>query len=253
MIGLDRPFKQSLFVDDQTFDRLEKHLADADRRDLEIDGRLDLSGNSLPKPQGAFVSVRRQELISNEDRIYAIVGFNLGAHGRCRFMPKRPLSPSTVVRHASPSTHLRVRLVDLRFSLDMERGQMSEIRCDGLIRAPNKPYNGAGVTVEFLEHDRDRSGDYPEEAEAGKFWLHPPEQNASPDRGYYGSIYLHFTEDDALKFLFPLLALGSGYGSLVLTLSMPIDDAFLDTASEPLSVAISRYCLELARNLGSDR
>ncbi len=90
-----------LFVDDQTFDRLEKHLADADRRGFVIDGRLDLSGSSLPKPESILGGVRRQELVSDEDRIYAIVGFDLGAHRR-RFRYCRARGPRQPGRYSSP-------------------------------------------------------------------------------------------------------------------------------------------------------
>jgi len=133
----------------------------------------------------------------------------------------------------------------------MERRNIAQIRCDGVIWEPKKAYNGAEVAVEFHERARDYCGDYPTEAAAGTLSLDPPKVNAATNLGYNASIDIQFTEDDLRDFLFPLLTLGSG--PLDLTLSLSVDYACLDNATEPISVDISKYFVDVVRDFTSSR
>jgi hypothetical protein len=243
--GFGPPINVLVAVEPDMFNTLQRQIAEADRRQRSIGARLDLSGKSLPEKTEAMEWLTLTDLVHAEPRQYAVVGFQVYERLEPRRFTNRIISPS---KSPAPTTVLSVRLDDTTLTMDMERGLISQIRCNGslIVRDRKSPLNGAEVSVNFQEHELNWSTrTYPEEAHAGGFTLYPPKDGLA----YHCVSGLCFTNSDALTLISPLLVQTSPYDGIFLHLTILISDEELCSAKQAIDADVGRYSVEIVRRL----
>jgi hypothetical protein len=244
----DQPVQIRFSLSDEAFNAIKQQAEHAQRRSHSLEMEAELAGNSLPDG-GIFGIVELKDLDVSGARVFAV---NMVSFTQTKF-PNRlrgRVLPILPLADEGYGAILTILLTQASYDLDVARGEVSSISCEG--RVIHGGGNGADVTVEFREYERSRvTQELPAHALAGEFLYYPRRSDEEYSSTHF-SIALKHLPEDARELLLPVLASDAGT-EIVLVVSLVVEKDVLVAATESLGGEVRSYSFRVRRSFAEPR
>lgn len=239
------PVRVRLDMSADAFEAICRQAADADDHHRIMCAKVTLSGDAVPDTDSLFIVLKDLDVSKAQE--FAVRDFEIFDTRYFDHLRGRVLQIERG-QDEGYGAYISIMLTEVRYEIFTERALVHAISCEGrVINSRGKPYDGADVTVQFREFERNRLEGLPKTAFFGEFgyWPKQPDEEHSSTHLTFN---LKYVPEDARNVLIPLLSQQIP-AQVVLTINLAKEEENLLAATDELWGSVRHYSFEVRRNL----